>query len=144
MSGLTALCMTANGCSEIDANSTSASNLTKYNGLWTVSGGTRTASPDEGGNCGYGIGAGTFDISGATVSGEITDDSGYSYELEGTVDELGVITGAFSYKGYDAATFDGNLSDAAGGGAWQDINGCPGKWETRRKEERPDSVREAS
>lgn len=44
------------------------------------------------------------------------------------------MSGEFTYKGYDAATFQGLLSDNEEGGAWKDVNGCPGTWQAKRLE----------
>lgn len=127
------LLILTNGCSDIDAGLKPASTFKKFDGVWDVSGRTKVASREDAGNCGYGVGSGFLDISGKTVIGEIVDDSGYSYELEGSIDESGKITGAFTYVGYDAAAFDGQLAEIEGGGAWQDINGCPGNWQVKRR-----------
>ena len=99
-----------------------------------MAGQTRVASPDEVSECGYGIGGGDLKISGITVEGEFSDNSGFSYVLEGTIDESGKMSGAFTYVGYDAATFEGHLSLNDGKGTWKDIYDCPGSWQVKKME----------
>lgn len=138
--GFSAMLGLVSGCGQINANSKTPSNLTKFNGTWEVVGQTKTASPDAVDECGYGVGNGTLYISGTTIKGEITDNSGYSYELEGTIDSSGKMIGAFTYAGYDAATFDGKLFAVDGSGTWKDIYDCPGSWQVKKKQEGTDKT----
>ncbi len=123
------------GCGEIGAIAPGPAGTAtgSFDGTWAVLGRTRTASPDADENCGYGTGTGTLKIQGGRVNGELKDNSGYAYVLEGTIDASGTMRGAFTYEGYDAATFEGVLSSEAGSGSWTDIYGCPGAWETARQ-----------
>ena len=130
------VCGALSGCSDINANSAMIT-TTKFDGAWQVGGGTKTARPGEDDKCGYGIGDGTLTIKGGRVSGNLTDNSGYAYALEGVIQDSGKMEGEFTYEGYDAATFEGLLSAAKGGGSWKDINGCPGTWQATRKESVP-------
>ena len=132
--GLALIFLTFNGCNDVGVNSKPTSNLTKFNGTWKLAGQTRVASPDEVSECGYGIGDGDLKISGTTIEGEFTDNSGFSYVLEGMIDESGKMSGAFTYVGYDAATFDGYLSVNEGKGTWKDIYDCPGTWQAKKME----------
>jgi len=133
--GLAVVIFTTSGCDKASVNSDRPSNLTKFNGTWEVKGQTQVASPDEVSECGYGIGSGILKISGTTVDGEFTDNSGFSYVLEGTIDESGKMVGAFTYVGYDAATFDGKLSIHKGEGVWKDIYDCPGSWQVKKTDQ---------
>ena len=130
------VCGALSGCSDINANSALIT-TTKFDGAWQVGGGTKTARPGEHESCGYGIGEGTITITGGRVSGNLTDNSGYAYAVEGAIQNSGKMVGGFTYEGYDAATFEGSLSAAKGGGGWKDINGCPGTWQVTRKESVP-------
>jgi hypothetical protein len=125
-----------NGCSEINATPADPG-LRRFDGVWDVLGKTAVSRGDRRGagaaeDCGYGTGTGRLTIKGSTVTGELQDNSGYGYVLEGNIDARGRMTGAFTYEGYDAATFEGTLGDRSGTGSWQDIYGCPGSWEVHR------------
>ena len=133
--GLVLIFWAVSGCNEIGVNPKSVSNLTKFNGAWTLAGQTQVASPDEVSDCGYGIGSGELKISGTTIEGGFTDNSGFSYVLEGTIDDSGKMKGAFTYVGYDAATFDGYLSKNEGNGTWKDVYDCPGTWQAQKMEQ---------
>ncbi len=133
--GLVLIFCAIGGCNDAVVNSNPRSNLTKFNGTWELVGQTQVASPDAVSECGYGIGGGDFRISGTIVDGGFTDNSGFSYVLEGTIDELGKMSGAFTYVGYDAATFDGHLSSSEGKGTWKDIYDCPGTWQVKKTEQ---------
>jgi len=128
-----------NGCSEINATPADPA-LTRFDGVWDVLGKTAVSRPGAAEDCGYGIGTGRLTIKGSTVTGELQDDSGYGYVLEGNIDARGRMSGAFTYEGYDAATFDGTLGDRAGTGSWQDIYGCPGSWEVHKGEAAADTI----
>ncbi len=134
------------GCSEINATPADP-NLTRFDGVWEVVGKTAVAHDDLRGDdlrgddlrgagtaedCGHGTGTGRLTIKGSTITGELQDNSGYGYVVEGNIDARGHMTGAFTYEGYDAATFEGTLGDRAGTGSWQDIYGCPGSWEVHK------------
>ncbi len=124
-----------NGCSDINADPTANASAmrTKFSGAWQVAGSTKTAFPGQDENCGYGRGTGTITIEeGNRITGDLTDNSGYAYVIEGRIDERGKMSGEFTYEGYDAATFEGVLSDSDGGGTWKDINGCLGAWQAKR------------
>ena len=97
-----------------------------------MTGGTKTAFPGQDENCGYGRGTGTIIVEGNSITGDLTDNSGYAYVIQGHIDEDGKMSGEFTYEGYDAAAFEGVLSDNGGGGTWNDINGCPGSWQAKR------------
>ncbi|MGH8644863.1 MAG: hypothetical protein ACREV4_10490 [Gammaproteobacteria bacterium] len=122
------------GCGDINADTPPSASAvrTKFSGAWHVTGGTKTAFPGQDENCGYGIGSGTITVEGNSIAGNLTDNSGYAYVIEGRIDEGGKMSGEFTYEGYDAATFDGVLADNNGGGTWNDINGCPGSWQAKR------------
>ncbi len=136
---LALLASALSGCNEINATP-SDPGLTRFDGVWDVLGRTATPHPGADDDCGYGTGTGRLTIKGTTVTGELQDNSGYEYVLEGKVDAHGRMSGAFTYEGYDAATFEGSLGDAAGTGSWQDIYGCPGSWEVRKGESLPGKV----
>lgn len=121
------------GCSEINATPADPG-LKRFDGVWDVLGKTATAHPDADQDCGYGTGTGRLTIKGSAITGELQDNSGYGYVLEGEIDARGRMTGAFTYEGYDAASFEGTLGEKAGTGSWQDIYGCPGSWEVRKAE----------
>jgi hypothetical protein len=128
-----------NGCSEINATPTDPA-LTRFDGAWDVLGKTAVSRPGAAEDCGYGTGTGRLTIKGSTITGELQDNSGYGYVLEGNIDARGRMTGAFTYEGYDAATFEGTLGDRAGTGSWRDIYGCPGSWEVHKGEAAVDTV----
>jgi hypothetical protein len=128
-----------NGCSEINATPADPA-LTRFEGVWDVLGKTAVSRPGAAEDCGYGTGTGRLTIKGSTITGELQDNSGYGYVLEGNIDARGRMTGAFTYEGYDAATFEGTLGDRAGTGGWQDIYGCPGSWEVHKGEAAADTV----
>ena len=128
-----------NGCSEINATPADPA-LTRFEGVWDVLGKTAVSRPGAAEDCGYGTGTGRLTIKGSTITGELQDNSGYGYVLEGNIDARGRMTGAFTYEGYDAATFEGTLGDRAGTGSWQDIYGCPGSWEVHKGEAAADTV----
>lgn len=128
-----------NGCSEINATPADPA-VTRFEGVWDVLGKTAVSRPGAAEDCGYGTGTGRLTIKGSTITGELQDDSGYGYVLEGNIDARGRMTGAFTYEGYDAATFEGTLGDRAGTGSWQDIYGCPGSWEVHKGEAAADTV----
>ncbi|MGH8563744.1 MAG: hypothetical protein ACREXW_06485 [Gammaproteobacteria bacterium] len=128
-----------NGCSEINATPADPG-LTRFDGVWDVLGKTAVSHPGAAQDCGYGTGTGRLTINGSTITGELQDNSGYEYVLEGNIDARGRMSGAFTYEGYDAATFEGALGDRAGTGSWQDIYGCPGSWEVHKGEAVADTV----
>ena len=128
-----------NGCSEINATPADPA-LTRFDGVWDVLGQNAVSRPGAAEDCGYGTGTGRLTIKGSTITGELQDNSGYGYVLEGSIDARGRMTGAFTYEGYDAATFEGTLGDRAGTGSWQDIYGCPGSWEVHKGEAAADTV----
>jgi len=128
-----------NGCSEINATPADPA-LTRFDGVWDVLGKTAVSRPGAAEDCGYGTGTGRLTIKASTITGELQDNSGYGYVLEGNIDARGRMTGAFTYEGYDAATFEGTLGDRAGTGSWQDIYGCPGSWEVHKGEAAADTV----
>lgn len=132
---LSLLGILGSGCSDINANTDAADQgaaQTRFNGSWQVAGRTKTAYPGRVEKCGYGTGTGTLTVEGNRITGDIVDNSGYAYVVEATIDEAGNMSGGMTYQGYDAATFDGLLSDSEGGGVWKDINSCPGTWEVKR------------
>ena len=135
-----------NGCSDINADPTANASAmrTKFSGAWQVAGSTKTAFPGQDENCGYGRGAGTITIEGNSITGDLTDNSGYVYVIEGNIDEGGKMSGEFTYEGYDAATFEGVFSDNDGGGTWKDINGCPGAWQAKRSTRGEKQIAEGS
>jgi hypothetical protein len=125
--GLVLVCaVSIYGCNKIETKKPDNS-ISRFNGNWQASGVTDAKRGEEK-NCRYGDSAGLLSIQGTQVSGNLKDNSGYPYELTGTVDASGRISGAFTYKGYDAATFEGTLTDSQGNGSFKDINGCPGTW----------------
>jgi hypothetical protein len=132
------------GCSDINADprSSASPERTRFSGTWIVTGRTRTAFPGQDENCGYGTGRGTITVEGNSITGELTDNSGYAYVLEGRIDDGGKMNGEFNYEGYDAATFEGVLADDGGGGTWKDINGCPGTWQAKRSSDGDQQVAE--
>ncbi|MGH8579821.1 MAG: hypothetical protein ACREVK_06760 [Gammaproteobacteria bacterium] len=132
------------GCSDINADITPSASAvrTKFSGAWQVTGGTKTAFPGQDENCGYGRGSGTITVEGNNITGNLADNSGYAYVIEGRIDGGGKMSGEFTYEGYDAATFEGVLSDNGGGGTWKDINGCPGAWQAKRSAGRSEQIAE--
>ncbi|MGQ0594505.1 MAG: hypothetical protein ACT4QB_18275 [Gammaproteobacteria bacterium] len=131
MGVLSLLASALGGCSEINATPADP-NLTRFDGVWDVLGKTAVSHPEAAEDCGYGTGTGRLTIKGSTITGELQDDSGYDYVVEGNIDARGRMTGGFTYEGYDAATFEGTLGGRAGMGSWQDIYGCPGSWEVHK------------
>lgn len=141
---LSLLASALGGCSEINATPADPA-LTRFDGVWDVVGKTAVSRGDQRGagadqDCGYGTGTGRLTINGSTITGELQDDSGYGYVLEGNIDARGHMSGAFTYEGYDAATFEGTLGDRAGTGSWQDLYGCPGSWEVRKGKAVADTI----
>ncbi|MGH8613749.1 MAG: hypothetical protein ACREYF_17460 [Gammaproteobacteria bacterium] len=107
-----------------------------------MTGGTKTAFLGQDENCGYGRGTGTITVEGNSITGDLTDNSGYAYVIQGRIDEGGKMSGEFTYQGYDAAAFEGVLSDNGGGGTWKDINGCPGSWQAKRSADEEKQIAE--
>ncbi len=118
------------GCKDINANPRPGTG--RFDGRWQVEGRSVAKLNDVEGNCKYALANGTIDIEGRSVTGSLMDSNGYAYELEGHVTDRGEISGAFTYEGYDAATYSGRISSADGRGDWQDVYGCPGTWRIAR------------
>lgn len=130
------------GCG--DSNANTSTTMTQYNGVWDVIGRTDAPPDSDGEDCGYGSGNGTLEISGTKVTGSLTDNSGYLYVLEGSIDGSGKMVGNFTYEGYDAATFQGHLSNTEGSGIFKDIYNCPGAWEVKKRGVMPERIKEGA
>lgn len=67
-------------------------------------------------------GSGTLNLSEGIITGAIT-----GFDLSGTVDVDGVVTGGFAIGGVVSASFWGNFIVGSGAGDWFG-DGCPGTW----------------
>ena len=150
--GAAASIMILPACEELESqtvnSASAATTLHKFDGDWTVIG--ATDAPPEGnieGTCAYGTGNGVLHIAGAKISGEVMDNSGYEYSVEGIIDEQGNMSGKMTYAGYDAADLKASFNQMEGNGSWMDPYSCPGSWKAAREDAsapKPEAAPEAA
>jgi len=105
---------------------TSGCDSVGFNGSYTIVATSITATNINGESCGNG--AGTLNMNGTTVGGNLFTSSGVRFDLTGTITSAGVVTGGFARDGLNTATFNGSFSGTRGSGIWQDVYQCSGSW----------------
>jgi len=86
-----------------------------------------TETDINGGTCGDG--SGTLNVIDETLGGNILTTNGELFDIVGTIDSSGRVTGGFAQSGQNAARFEGSISGSRGTGTWNDLYECSGTWE---------------
>ena len=81
----------------------------------------------DGGACGDG--SGTLILTDGVISGNALSTSGLVFDLNGEVDDDGIVTGGFALGGETVVVFEGAVVGTTGSGTWEDNFECMGTWE---------------
>lgn len=96
---------------------------TAYDGKYEIAAIHLTRYDDYGGACGDA--RGTVTLANLRISGQATDTWWYTFDVYGSYDQDGNVTGGFAQSEYNLANFSGTVTN---GGVWTDIYGCSGTW----------------
>ena len=73
-------------------------------------------------------GAGSIVIVDREITGTVMTQ-GLLFNVSGTVDNTGLVSGGFALSGESSATYEGTIENAVGSGTWEDNFECEGTWE---------------